>query len=506
MYLTILNQIAEQRSRLLETIELCRHAVGQIMTPSGTFPSLETELPDAGLTIGQIHIRATLITEMLKPVIELTPSAMLSLPLSKFTPIVQSLTALAGKFESLAEQIRIFGDFVAADETGFVLSSPDKTKSINLSHEYSEIIAKTEAALCAAFDAAHVLENAPAPKLGDAVELIGVNLSKITDTEYNIGLAKERIEKNDEKINQLAESVEKKLQEIEERQSKIEDLASQAEQAVQNIDSINEATQKKSTETLTQINKINATADEVRTEVEEYEENFKKFDEALASREREISEGSKNLQNLAAALKAKDETAGKLIAEAKEALGWTTVQGLSLSFSTSADQLEEPLRRATNDVYFSMLFFAIWVLGVFVIVPWFDPSLRLLSTPDHLQGWAVPLHILTNLGVRLTIIAPALLLLLFSMSRYRNFSALRDQYQFKKTIAAAIPGFKEQAAAQEDPHAKAMTLAAFERLLFNPVDPGTKNFDGRGGGGWLSRQLVRIVAKAISEAQRQTGS
>ncbi|MEQ9448250.1 MAG: hypothetical protein RLN70_04985, partial [Rhodospirillaceae bacterium] len=97
--------------------------------------------------------------------------------------------------------------------------------------------------------------------------------------------------------------------------------------------------------------------------------------------------------------------------------------------------------------------------------------------------------------------SPALLFVVFCLNRYRNLSSLREQYIFKKTVASAIPGFKEQAAAQDDPHAKAMTLAAFERLLFNPTELTTKDFGGRNGGGWLSRKLTDLVRRAMDEAR-----
>lgn len=499
----ILSSVAEQQKRLIQAAEQSRQSIGQITTEDSKYPSLDTELPDVGLTIGQLHARVEIVSELLTPLAELSPSALLALPLSKFSALPPLLSRTSDKFISLSEQIRTFEDFVTTDENAFIFSNSEKTKSINLAVSYTELSSFVDDILVAVLECKLLAQQTELPTLGDAVKRIGSALSELTDTEYNATLTKDRIESSENKISELCKSATQNNEATSKALEEIDLLLNKTKKHAEDIEKIKNETDEKSTTLIGDIENISSNAEQLRDRVENYSESFQQFDNALSERENALDQGDQKLQNLIAQLNEKNEVAIKLISDAKEALGWTTVQGLTLSFSTSAERLDEPVKSATTAVYISMLFFAVWVLAVFVLVPWLDPSLQLLRTPNNLQGWAVPVHILTNLGVRLTIIAPAFLFFLFSMNRYRNFSNLRDQYQFKKTIAAAIPGFKEQAAAQEDPHAKAMTLAAFERLLFNPVDPGTKNFDGRRGGGWLSRQLVRIVSTAISEAQEQ---
>lgn len=253
---------------------------------------------------------------------------------------------------------------------------------------------------------------------------------------------------------------------------------------------------------LERIGEINATATLVKAEVDNYKAAFAEFDTQLENRKLVFEAGSEQIKELGRELESAKEFAEKVISDAKEALGWGTVQSLTQSFATSARELETPVKRATVMVYISLAILAAWVVLVFIIPARIDPSLQLFLVPDKVEGWAAILYVFGNLGVRIAVVSPAVLFALFSLNRYRTFSHLRQQYIFKKTVASAIPGFKEQAAAQDDPHSKAMTLAAFERLLFNPAEIATRDFGGHSGGGWLSRRLVTLVRQAMDDARK----
>ena len=111
------------------------------------------------------------------------------------------------------------------------------------------------------------------------------------------------------------------------------------------------------------------------------------------------------------------------------------------------------------------------------------------------------LYIATALAMRVTILLPGLFLTGFYNQRYKTLMRMKEQYVFKKTVASAIPGFKEEAADEEaGDHVKAMTAAAFERLLFNPQEEVSRDLTAPHGGGRLSRWLRRIVREEISDA------
>jgi hypothetical protein len=128
------------------------------------------------------------------------------------------------------------------------------------------------------------------------------------------------------------------------------------------------------------------------------------------------------------------------------------------------------------------------------------PSFATLDANN--MGTSVAQGILA-LGTRLALLGPAIYLVAFCNRRYRELFVVQEQYVFKKAIATAVPGFKEQAAPENaDEHVKAMTAAAFERLLFNPREAATRDLSGEKRGGILSRWLVRIVSRALDEARK----
>ena len=66
---------------------------------------------------------------------------------------------------------------------------------------------------------------------------------------------------------------------------------------------------------------------------------------------------------------------------------------------------------------------------------------------------------------------PGLLLAGFASRWHKRVSSEKDLYGYKKTVAAALPGFKAEIEREDaDKYTKAITAEAFERLLFNPYE------------------------------------
>jgi hypothetical protein len=261
---------------------------------------------------------------------------------------------------------------------------------------------------------------------------------------------------------------------------------------------------KRISEILDDIDKnIRVKAEALDQRVTDYQPKFAEFDRALAERTQTITEGQDQLRLLLEANKNLKKEAGDLIVNAREALKWATAQGLAQGFSLEAQSLDKPIKNAISAVYISLAIFAVWAFAVFIGPQWIGlplPSFTALD-PNHVassiaQGFLA-------LGTRVALLFPAFYFVLFSSKRYRELFVVREQYIFKKAIATAVPGFKEQAApADADEHVRAMTAAAFERLLFNPREAATRDLSGEARGGPLSRWLVRIVARAIDETHK----
>jgi hypothetical protein len=156
-------------------------------------------------------------------------------------------------------------------------------------------------------------------------------------------------------------------------------------------------------------------------------------------------------------------------------------------------------------LYTSVILMFVCVAGVFFLPQWLHLPLPTFIAFDPSSANHSIAQTVLALGTRLALLGPAAYLVVFCNKRYRELFVLREQYVFKKAIATAVSGFKEQAAPKDaDEHVKAMTAAAFERLLFNPREATTRNLAGEARGGVLSRWLVRIVSRALDEAKKPT--
>ncbi|MEQ8837384.1 MAG: hypothetical protein RID07_11325, partial [Lacipirellulaceae bacterium] len=402
---------------------------------------------------------------------------------------------------SIVQSVDGFGEFATGDASGLIYTNGDNSATLNLQEKYLAVARNLDGALTQAHIVRSLLEISSPPDLSEVVAKLGETLGRLADLEFNAENAVQKIESVEGSAREQLALIETRAATSDEQSSAAQMKRAEVDEQARLILERSQGAEEQSTALLQKVEEINSRASELMAAVEAYKEAFSNFDEQLAKRQRLFQKSTDQISQLVTEFGEKRNFAQSVIDNAKEALGWGTVQSLTHSFSTSAHELDVPAQRATRMVYVSIVLLAVWVVLVFIIPARFDPSLKLFTVPGHMDGWAAILYVFGNLGVRLAVASPALLFVVFCLNRYRNLSSLREQYIFKKTVASAIPGFKEQAAAQDDPHAKAMTLAAFERLLFNPTELTTKDFGGRNGGGWLSRKLTDLVRRAMDEAR-----
>ena len=157
-----------------------------------------------------------------------------------------------------------------------------------------------------------------------------------------------------------------------------------------------------------------------------YEVKFREFDGKLADRNALFASGKEQQDNLVRELRTSNETALSIITNAKVALDWATAEGLASSFSASASELDRPLRRAQLVVNASFVILAAWAFLLFVGLPWYDPRLHVLVPPAGLAGAAIPVYMASALLIRLAILSPAVIFMVFSLSRYRSLYVARE--------------------------------------------------------------------------------
>jgi hypothetical protein len=259
---------------------------------------------------------------------------------------------------------------------------------------------------------------------------------------------------------------------------------------------------KKIEDQLTFIESVNSKSEVVKSKVEEFDENFSDFDKKLADRKRAFEEGSALLAQLTKDLSEKAAEADQIIQNARTSLGWATAHGLASGFADSARELDAPLKSARRSTILSFLLLAIWGLFIFFGISTLVPEISLSNLAITKEGMELYLALFSGVLSRLALLAPALFFTFFSLSNYKQTYISREQYIFKKTIAASLPGFKQEANVESSNEiVKGMMAAAYERLLFNPREAISRDLAGSERMGFLSRWLVRLMQAAFEKAK-----
>lgn len=497
-----LSKLAEDRQQLIEAISQCTSAVGSISAADGKYPDFNSEIEEIGFSIGTLHARAELLATLLTDLVAATQIEPSALPIERIVRLMTSLREVTKKLMEIVGDITDFGDFASGDERGLVYANTDNSKSLNLHAEYTSLASLLDTALANAYEVRALVQTASIPDFSEAVSRLGETLGRLSELEFAGKSTIERLSVTEKRLEETTNSVEAQSKLASEHSATAEVKLREIEALAEKLQVVSKRTEGLNASLVQQFGEFHSSASIIRSEIEGYQKLFTSFDAQLEKGQAQLKSISESVEEVRIELEKKHAFADKVIRDAKEALGWGTVQSLTQSFSTSAEELASPVKWATRQVYVSFLLLAAWVLFVFVLPPRLAPSLQLFVVPDKAEGWATIFYVFANLGIRLTIASPAIFFVLFSLNRYRNLFELRQQYIFKKTVASAIPGFKEQAAAQDDAHSKAMTLAAFERLLFNPSEIATRDFGGHNGGNWLSRRLVTLVRQAMDDARK----
>lgn len=225
---------------------------------------------------------------------------------------------------------------------------------------------------------------------------------------------------------------------------------------------------------------------------------FNEFDASLEKRNQEFQKSSEELSQLVISLKTCDEDATKIIRDAKDALQWATAQGLAQGFSEEAKAIDAPIVNAIRWVYGSIAFLLASIIAFIIFPNQIGVSLPPFFAATSTEFGVNLVQSFVALSSRILVLLPAIILFLFCQRRYRELFILREQYLFKKAIATAIPGFKENMANSGDKEeVRAITAAAFDRLLYNPREATARDLVGDRRSGFLSRWLERIVRRAL---------
>jgi hypothetical protein len=499
----LVSQLALLKEQNAKTFE----AVTGIEAAGGAKLDLEVPMGPDSPSIAGAHAKIHALIGLVEGITSATDKALGLVPANHLSGLPKEVGRVAETLTNLLNHIRDIikdhGGFGAIDSSGFTIQSQNGQIATNLVDTYQNIRTATDAAL----DRAHRVLSITSPESYDAFA------GAVAGVEETLGaLTKARQEAADhlKKIKAAANAS------VEDARRAAENAASTAvsKQATDETVAKINADLGQANKLLRDIEAVATQAQTLKGQVEAYQKTFTDFDAQLAERNKQFAEGkqaldtliktrSDELAALVKSLQTHNATADTIIANAKDALQWGTAQGLSSSFATSAKELDEPLKSTMSRFVWSIVALAVWIAIIFFVIPIFYPAFTVFSVPNGLTGASAGAYILGAVAVRIAVIAPVLILVLFFGRRYRALYAVRELYIFKKTVAASLPGFKETAAAKDaDDHVKAMTAAAFERLLFNPREQATNDLADTPRGGFLSRWLVRLIKQAWDESTK----
>ena len=157
-------------------------------------------------------------------------------------------------------------------------------------------------------------------------------------------------------------------------------------------------------------------------------------------------------------------------------LSLTTAAGVASSFRDASIKLDRPLAAARRTFYLSLavLFLLVGLAVGIELVPQF-PGFAL---PEGGSFGSNFVQLVISSSVRLLIVLPGVIFVVFSQRRHRSLFLLRENYQHKFTVASSVPGFELVA----PEHAQAMAAAAFDELLKNPTSHMDRERRGRKDG------------------------
>lgn len=255
---------------------------------------------------------------------------------------------------------------------------------------------------------------------------------------------------------------------------------------------------------LTDITKTEEQAKNLKGQVDALQPTFEEFQRKLDDRNSTFEEGKKEFDELRKEMLTASRINNKYIQESKEALGWTTASSLASSFSTSAEELVWPLRLSRWGFYFSIVLLFVSAAIAFNGIPQIReyvvvPKLPLFEGPVDAALLAAMVSVLS---IKIAVLLPAVLFVGFTTRRHRALFHQHQLYIYKKTIASALPGFKDHA----ETHQEAMAAAAFARLLFNPQEDASRDLTREAGGQWwLSKWLERVISKGMRSVMAADG-
>lgn len=465
--------------------------------------NLNAPIPGAFGGISVCHERIEALIGIVNGIVETNISHFLLVPKSFISALSKQLSEIEAQFASMQtaiDQVKSDGGYRDVGED-LIIHSVNQQSHPNADLKSYYVAADNQ--VDQALNSAHRILAIISPKSFDAFSKALGGIRALEDALHKSRTDIANLRRDSKtKATQISKQAVLANAKLEELNSKTEEalglISSSQTSANSGVDQV-ETDKNRIGELLGNIEELKKQSDALKGHIDAFQPAFDDFQKKLGARNESFELGKVEFEKLRARMASQSEENDKYINQSKNALGWSTASSLASSFSSSASELEMPLLLSRWMFYFSifMLFISAAIafngipyLREYIVVPPF-PALN-----SEVNG-ALVSSLFSVLSIKLAVLIPAVLLVGFTSRRHRALFLQHQLYIYKKTVASALPGFKDHAA----DHQQAMAAAAFARLLFNPQEDSSRDLIRETGGhGWLSRWLESLISKSLKNA------
>lgn len=470
--------------------------------------NLDTNIPQAYGSINECNNRIKALVGLVSGLCKYKTSSFLLVPKSILTALPKSLATIRVQFLSLLEeleQVKSDGGFKDVTDDLIIHSVTQQTHpNIDLKTFYVAADNHVDQALKGVHEILAILKPKNLDPFLGAMAGINILEEEIIDAHKTVGRLRKDAKTKATQIENQANSTALRLTDLETLSQNSSNAALKFCEAAEKH--ANEATIGKEHVSVL-LNDITETEEEAKTlreTIETFQSTFDDFQEKIDLRNSTFENGKKEFDDLRLEMLTLSKTSNKYIDDAKDALNWATASGLASSFSTSADELKGPLWRSRAGFYVAIALLFVSAAVAFNGIPWLHQFLEVPKLPKlgGVINATVMAIMLSVISVKIAVLIPAMMLVGFTTRRHRALFHQHQLYIYKKTIASALPGFKDHASS----HQEAMAAAAFARLLFNPQEDASRDLTRDAGGQWwLSKWLERVISKGVKSVMAEDG-
>ena len=458
--------------------------------PNGEKFNQEAEVPGTEQELWWFDERVIAVCNLIKSLKKIELNSGAPVPLAYVDQFEQASQLFKDIILEATNSVELVKERGVADLNPSSWEVADETSdTFNFASHLQNIKSHVEALLMSFYQIGPIVGAGKFDAFTEAVRELSEKMESARKSANEVSKAKENAKGNASATNTQKAKAEKSL-------SRISSVSKAARETLVKIEEINQSSQSE----FEQVSEISSKANSLKSQVDGYETQFLAFQQSLDDRNTEFKKWGEDVKVFYSEMKEKDEQVGEVIQRAEEMLKGATNAGLASTFNTTLSDLDRKLKQAQRAFYVSifLLFLSALPLALYLVVVaigFFDPqAVEASGAAKGIWGNLAPTFNGNNLSISTTIalslfVIPTIWLTKFSAARHHQFFQLKEDYQYKYSLAMAVDGFKKQA----PEYADAIAAETFNRLLFNPAD----RLEGKGASDEHPNPLMNSLMNKI---------